>query len=97
MSLCDLLESTPDKPWPSKWVFSFRNPFKMYGSPWFDVAWHEAAGAGNPKAVVELLRDLRAVNVPMAVRVGRGRGAGALEAADPGLAGAAAGMLPFDG
>lgn len=110
MALCDLLEATPDKTWPAKWVFSFRNPFKMYGSPWFDGAWHEATGQGNPRAVAALLKDLRAVNVPMAAgRGGRGgrRAAAAAEGAElvQAVAVAAEGMdlaampppPPFDG
>jgi|EP00982_Pelagococcus_subviridis_P002772 hypothetical protein len=67
------LERKPDAMWPTTWSFSFRNPAKVYGSPWLDDA--IGAGRGEAAKTPGLLRELARLGEGGA-RVGGGGGDG---------------------
>jgi len=45
--------------WPTTWAWSFRNPGKVYGSPFIDDA--ISAAKGEERSTPGLLEELRAV------------------------------------
>ena len=49
----------PSKMWPTTWAWSFRNPGKVYGSPFIDDAIR--AAKGEERTLPGLLEELRAV------------------------------------
>ena len=50
-------EKNPDRAWPTTWRWSFRNPAKVYGSPFIDDA--VRASLGEPRKTPELVRAMR--------------------------------------
>ena len=51
------LDKAADKQWPTTWQWSFRNPGKVYGSPWLDDAIRASRGEDTKTAaIVEELR-----------------------------------------
>ena len=51
------LDKAADKQWPTTWQWSFRNPGKVYGSPWLDDAIRASRGEETKTAaIVEELR-----------------------------------------
>ena len=51
------LEKNPDRSWPTTWRWSFRNPAKVYGSPFIDDAIR--VGSGDDRKTPELVRAMR--------------------------------------
>ena len=51
------LEKNPDRAWPTTWRWSFRNPAKVYGSPFIDDAVRVSLGA--ERKTPELARAMR--------------------------------------
>ena len=68
------LERKPDAMWPTTWSFSFRNPAKVYGSPWLDDA--IGAGRGEAAKTPGLLRELARLGEGGARGGGGGGGGG---------------------
>jgi hypothetical protein len=58
-ALLNHLAKQPEKQWPTSWRWSFRNPGKVYGSPWLDDAIARSAGA-DARATAQVLEALRA-------------------------------------
>jgi len=57
------LENTPDRYWPVAWQWNFKNPRKVYGSPFLDAAL--AHSRGEPHDLGPLFQELRAIcNLP---------------------------------
>lgn len=54
--LLNQLLKSPDKMWPTGWMWSFRNPGKVYGSPFIDGA--IAASKGEESKLSTLLDQL---------------------------------------
>ena len=54
--LLKALEKSPDRMWPTTWMWSFRNPGKVYGSPCIDGA--IAVSKGKESKLPELVREL---------------------------------------
>jgi hypothetical protein len=58
-SMLNQLGRDPSKMWPTTWAWSFRNPSKVYGSPFIDDAIRVAKG--EERTVPALLEELRHV------------------------------------
>ena len=50
------LRKNCDRAWPTSWRWSFRNPSKIYGSPFLDDAIR--VGKGEARKVPEFIREL---------------------------------------
>eukprot|EP00668_Euglena_longa_P031445 GGOE01040647.1.p1 GENE.GGOE01040647.1~~GGOE01040647.1.p1 ORF type:complete len:963 (+),score=216.69 GGOE01040647.1:35-2923(+) len=55
--LLDHLRRSPDRQWPVSWQWSFKNPRKVYGSPFVDAAL--ALGRGQPSRLPAVLQELQ--------------------------------------